>query len=93
METRALRVPRGKDLLIVWARNHTRVVLKDVSGNIRSRWESTGKHINFALEPGRYILETDGRVTKVLLERLEARLRAPKPQDGHRPPKLTTRNR
>ncbi len=93
MQTRALTVPRGKDLLVVRVSNHTYVLLKDATGSVRSRWQSTGKHLTFALEPGRYTLETDGRLRKVLPERLEPHLRAPKPQHLHRPPKLTSRKR
>jgi len=65
MQTRALTVPKGKDVLMVWVSNHTHVLLRDGEGALRARSDSDGKHVSFTVAPGRYTLETDGRVRKI----------------------------
>ena len=86
MQTRALTVPKGKEVLTVWASGHTHLLLRDAEGEVRSRSDSDGKHVSFTVTPGRYTLESDGRLRKVTLGRLSTQ-RAAARHRRDRPPK------
>ena len=88
MNKRTVTVPKGKDLVVVWATNHTYVVLYDASGQEYFRSQSKGKHLNITVVPGRYTLETDGKLRKVSLVTFESDLRVPKHEDLRKPPKM-----
>ena len=91
MQTRSLTVPRGKDMLVVRVNRHTHVVLRDAAGTVRSRWDSEGKHVTFPVEPGRYTVETDGRLGALELRRLDPAVGRRGPLRADRPPPLRRR--
>jgi hypothetical protein len=98
MQTRALTVPKGRDVLRVAVASHTHVLLKDDAGDVYARSDSETRHVSFVVHPGRYTLETDGKIRKAHLARLESRhapraLRADRPPKGPKPPKRAKRRR
>lgn len=77
MTRRKITIPKGKDLMIVLATNHTYIVLHDVIGQECFRSQSKGKHVNIAVAPGQYTIETDGKLSKVSLTKLDPELQIP----------------
>ena len=90
MQTRPLTVPKGKGVLTLVLSNHTYVLLRDEGGEMRSRSDSAGKHVSFVAAPGRYALETDGRIRTIRLGRLVSQ-RSPKRHHAARAPKVRAR--
>lgn len=85
MKKKTVKVPKGKDLLLIWVTSHTYVVRCDKAGHERFRFQSKGKHITIVVEPGEYTLETDGEFKKISLEKIEPNLEVPKTEDLLKP--------
>jgi hypothetical protein len=87
MDEQAVTVPKGKDLLVISATGHSYVSLRDARGEERSR-VAGGRHVTLRVSPGIYVLETDGKIKRVTLGRLD---RAPASWDARKPPRLGPR--
>jgi hypothetical protein len=83
-----LKVPRGKDLLTVAVSGHSYLSLADEAGTETFRSDSPTRHINVSVSPGRYVVETDGKIQKLQLTALEPRLRAPRQLIAEKPPRM-----
>jgi hypothetical protein len=77
MTKRKITIPKGKDLMIVLATNHTYIVLQDVTGKECFRSQSKGKHVNISVVSGKYTIETDGKLSKVSVTKLDSALKLP----------------
>lgn len=77
MTRRKVTIPRGKNLMIILATNHTYIVLQNAVGQECFRSRSKSKHINIVVAPGRYTIETDGKLGRVSLTKLDPALRIP----------------
>jgi len=81
-----LEVPKGKDVVGVSVTGHTYLRLIDSESKEAFRFDSSGEHVTAVVEPGRYTIETDGKLGKVELASLEPRLRARRKADATKPP-------
>jgi hypothetical protein len=63
--------------MIVLATNHTYIVLQNTTGQECFRSQSKGKHINIMVTPGKYTIETDGKLSKISLTKLDPELHIP----------------
>ncbi len=77
----------GKDFLTVLLTGHRYLRILDESGAESFRSDSTTRHVNAKVKPGRYVIETDGKLRKVALTALEPRHREARPTDVAEPPR------
>jgi hypothetical protein len=84
--TKQLNVPKGKDSVGVWVTGHTYVRLLNSEGEETFRFDSPGKHVTAAVQPGRFTIETDGKLGKVELASLPPHLRTGLRADSTKPP-------
>ena len=82
-----LSVPKGNDVVGLWATGHTYIRLLDAKGDAVFRFDSPGEHVTAAVQPGDYTIETDGKLGKVELSSPDPRLRAGREADSMKPPK------
>jgi len=82
-----LKVSRGKDLLSIQLAGHSYVRITDEAGNETFRSDSNTRHVNAIVPPGRYVVETDGKLNKVTHASREQQHREPRPLDATNPPK------
>lgn len=85
---RQLKVARGKDLLTVMVSGHSYLSVVDEAGSETFRSDSGTRHVNVAVSPGRYVVETDGKLQKLQLTALEPRHRQPRQLDAAKAPRL-----
>jgi hypothetical protein len=84
---KSLKVSRGKDLLTVSLSGHSYVRLLDEDGAEAFRADSPTRHVNARVKPGRYVIETDGKIQKAALTAVEARHRDTRETDASKPPR------
>lgn len=82
---KAIEVSKGKDVVGISVSGHSHVRLIDSTGAEAFRFNSPGEHITAVVQPGSYIVETDGKLGKVDLSVAE-RLRGPTEFDAMKPP-------
>ena len=68
--TRRVEVEAGENVVAVRARGHTWVALLDAEREL-AREEGGGEATTFAAAPGRYVVQTDGELSRVRGETLE----------------------
>lgn len=81
-----LNVPKGNDVVGMWATGHTYVRLLDSKGEETFRFDSPGEHVTAVVQPGAYTIDTDGKLGKVELTSLDPRLRSGRAADATKPP-------
>jgi hypothetical protein len=81
-----LNVPKGNDIVSVWAKGHTYVRLIDSKGEETFRFQSPGEQITAAVKPGEYTIDTDGKLSKVELASLNSKLKHSYEGDSTKPP-------
>jgi|KBSMisStaDraftv2_1062788.scaffolds.fasta_scaffold431446_2 hypothetical protein len=82
-----LKVSRGKDLLSIQLAGHSYVRITDEAGNETFRSDSDARHVNAIVSPGRYVVETDGKLNKLTQSAREPRHREARPVQAMKPPK------
>ncbi len=80
-----IKVPLGKDLVSLAVSGHSYVRLLDANGKETFRFDSPGEHVTAVVSPGRYVIDTDGKVGKVQFPSA-ARLRQRSEFDRTKPP-------
>jgi len=83
---RKLTIPRDKDVVRMTVTGHSYVRLLDENGQEIFRFQSPGRHVTAVVRPGRYTVETDGKLGRLELAALEPRLRAARQFDLRKPP-------
>ncbi len=83
---RTISVARGKDLVDIRVSGHSHVVIYVALGTEYFRFNSKGKRVSARVEPGRYTVETDGKLLKLTQAKLETELRIPKVDDLRKVP-------
>jgi hypothetical protein len=83
-----ISVPKGNDIIAIWAAGHTYIRILDAKGNQTFRFDSPGEHVTAVAQPGDYTIDTDGKVSKVEFATLDARLRGAGQADATKPPVL-----
>jgi hypothetical protein len=81
-----ITVPKGKDFVSISASGHKYIRLVDAEGNEIFRSNSPGESITAIVDPGRYNVDTDGKVDKVDYGALDERYRNRRPLDAGKPP-------
>ena len=81
-----ITVPKGKDVVSISASGHKYVRLLDEEGNEVFRSNSPGELVTAVVEPGSYIVDTDGKLGKVDLDSADPRHRG-RPADAGKPPR------
>jgi hypothetical protein len=79
-------VPKGKDFAIISASGHKYVRVLDAEGNEIFRSNSPGEFVTAIVDPGRYNVDTDGKIDKVDYGTLDERYRKGRPVDAGKPP-------
>lgn len=79
-------VPKGKDFAIISASSHKYVRVLDAEGNEIFRSNSLGEVVTAIVDPGRYNVDTDGKIDKVDYGSLDERYRKGRPVDAGKPP-------
>lgn len=79
-------VPKGKDFVSISASGHKYIRLLDVEGNEIFRSNSPGELVTAIVDPGRYNVDTDGKIDKVDYGILGERYRKGRPLDSGKPP-------
>jgi len=87
--SQSVEVPKGKDTLNLWITDHTYVRLVNSEGDETFRSDSPGKHVTAIVQPGRFTIETDGKMEKVEPASLPSNLRSGGEFDATKPPMLT----
>lgn len=90
--TKEITVPKGKDFASISVTGHQYVRVLDAGGNEVLRSNSPSEYVTAALDPGRYTVESDGKIGKVDFGSLDERVRKTR-VDASKPPKLEGTNR
>ena len=81
-----ITVPRGKDFVNISASGHKYIRLLDAEGNEILRSNAPGESVTAVVDPGRYTVDTDGKIDKVDFGTLDERYRKGRPVDAGKPP-------
>lgn len=82
-----ITVPKGKDFVSISVSGHKYVRLLDAEGTEIFRSDSPGEYVTAAVEPGKYTVDTDGKIGKVDSGALDERHRKGRLADAGKPPK------
>jgi hypothetical protein len=88
MVKQQINVTAGKDLVTIEASGHKFVRLLDAKGEEIFRFDSPGEHVTAFVHPGRYTVESDGKLGKVDVGTIEPRFRLAAKLNAHEPPPL-----